>query len=211
MKLFSEDSIMGRIGSKLTELMMLNIMFCITVIPVFTFGAACSALHYELLKIYRGENGKIVEEYLRAFKNNFKRGTAIWLLHLVWLFAMVIAGLLFLDGSTGDSAVPIFVAGAVLYIWAMSLSWACIFNSRYDIPVIASIRNGMVAIFKHPIASVSMLVMAALSVVVFIVPQIAPLGLLISISLCAMPGTVLYSRVFDELEGKDKDGEDREE
>ena len=211
MKLFSEDSIMGRIGSKLTELMMLNIMFCITVIPVFTFGAACSALHYELLKIYRGENGKIVEEYLRAFKNNFKRGTAIWMIYLVWLIIIVIAALLFMGNSGDGGSVSIFVVCAVVYIWAMSLSWACIYNSRYDNPVIVSIRNGLVSVLKYPIASVSMLVMAALSVVVFIVPQIAPLGLLISISLCAMPGTVLYSRVFDELEGKDKDGEDREE
>ena len=78
--LFDMDNAFFRGMSKVADLCILNVVFLICCIPVFTIGAATTALAYVTLKMKDGEEGYILKSFFRSFRQNFKQSTVIWLL-----------------------------------------------------------------------------------------------------------------------------------
>ena len=73
--------------TRLMELILLNFVFILTCIPIFTIGASITALYTTTLKIVRKEEGYVVRGYFKAFAANFKQATAFWLIALLLYFA----------------------------------------------------------------------------------------------------------------------------
>lgn len=69
--------------SKLTDLVILNILFLICCIPIVTIGAATTALYSVTKKMTKKNEGYIVKNYFRQFKENFKQSTIMWLILFV--------------------------------------------------------------------------------------------------------------------------------
>ena len=65
----------------------LNICFVISIIPVFTIGAALTAMYAMMFRIQRHDDYTVVKEYFMEFRANFKKGTIAW---LFMVLAMVI-------------------------------------------------------------------------------------------------------------------------
>ena len=78
--LFDIDSPVMNVLNKIMNLMILNLCFVAGCIPVFTAGAAMTALYSVNLKMVRNEESYIFSSYWRAFKENFRQSTACWLL-----------------------------------------------------------------------------------------------------------------------------------
>ena len=57
MKLLSQDSPVAAVLSRAFDLAVLNLLFLLTCIPVFTVGAAVTALYDVMLKLVRDEEG----------------------------------------------------------------------------------------------------------------------------------------------------------
>ena len=64
---------------KIVELMYIGMLWFICSIPLVTLGAATAALYEVLLKAVKNQEGYLFKSFLRAFQNNFKQGTCIWL------------------------------------------------------------------------------------------------------------------------------------
>ncbi len=76
-KLFDMDNgIFGALG-KMADLMILNIVFLFTCIPIITIGPAMAAMYEVTLKMARNEESYIVKGYLKAMKTNFKKGLVL--------------------------------------------------------------------------------------------------------------------------------------
>ena len=68
---------------KLTDLMFCNLAFCILSLPLFTAGAALSALYTCTRSLVDDEEDPIiVRTFWRAFRKNFGQATLLWLLCL---------------------------------------------------------------------------------------------------------------------------------
>ena len=78
--MFSPDSKIMQVFSRLADLVLLNILFLITCLPVFTIGAAVTALYTMCFRLMREEYSGIIRSYFKAFRDNFKTATAAWLL-----------------------------------------------------------------------------------------------------------------------------------
>ena len=81
--MFSPDSKFMEIFGRITDLILLNLLFLLTCLPIFTIGAATAALYDVCFRFMREEYSGIAKSYFRAFRNNFRQGTLIWLLLLV--------------------------------------------------------------------------------------------------------------------------------
>lgn len=81
--LFSPDSramkMMGRIG----DIMILNVIFLLTCIPVFTIGAASTALYTVCFRFGTDSEAGVIKSYFTAFRDNLKQSTLVWLIILV--------------------------------------------------------------------------------------------------------------------------------
>lgn len=72
--------------TKVTDFLILNLLFIIFCIPVFTLGAAVSALYSVIFKELKNEDVYVFKNFWQAFKVNFKQGTLVW---VVFLFILV--------------------------------------------------------------------------------------------------------------------------
>ena len=69
------DSPLMRVLNRVGDLMILNILMIICCIPVITVGAACTGMHYVLLKMVRDREGYLVRGFFKSFVMNFKQAT----------------------------------------------------------------------------------------------------------------------------------------
>ena len=150
--IFSLDSPLFRVCSKIADIFLLNLIFVITCIPVVTIGASVTALHFISKKMIKGEEGYIIRGFLKAFKDNFRQSTGIYL--IMALIGCVLGTDLYfwmnLDGtfSTVMSAVSI-AAGCV---WILGLIYVFVLQATFENPVKRTIINSfLVALQQFPI------------------------------------------------------------
>ena len=83
--LFHPDSKIMQYGYKLFDLLSLQLAVVLFSLPVITAGAAFTAMHFVLLRIYRDQSVSVWKEFFSAFRGNFKQSTIIWALILFLL------------------------------------------------------------------------------------------------------------------------------
>lgn len=84
-KLFDADSGLMRGLSRLTDLVLLNLLFILTSIPLVTIGASASALYSVFFRWHRQEESGYVKAYFHAFARDFKEATVLWLAFVVFM------------------------------------------------------------------------------------------------------------------------------
>lgn len=94
---FNMDNGLFRALGKLADLMLLNILFLVCSLPIFTIGASFTAMYYVTLKLAENEEGYIARGFLKSFKQNFKQATIIWLI-LLFFGIVLVLDLLILQG-----------------------------------------------------------------------------------------------------------------
>ena len=69
--------------SKMVDTVILSALWVIFSMPIFTMGAASTALYYTVHKTLRRNRGYIYSNFWNSFKENFKQSTIVWLILLV--------------------------------------------------------------------------------------------------------------------------------
>lgn len=118
-KFFNPDSPLMRFLTKLADLMILNLLFLLSCIPVVTIGAAWTAMYYVTLKMVRDEEDSIVRGFFRAFRRNWKQATILWLM-VLGLGAVIVLDIRFLN-AMGDSATAAAMKTAVEILGVLGL------------------------------------------------------------------------------------------
>lgn len=78
--LFSPDSKFMRATARIADLVILNIVYLLTCLPLITIGAAGAAMYTVCFRFDTDREGGILRTYFRAFRDNFKQGTILWLI-----------------------------------------------------------------------------------------------------------------------------------
>ena len=123
--IFNYHNPVWRFIGKLGDLMILNILWVICSIPIFTMGASTTAVYYVTMKLVRGDDGYTLRNYFKSFKENFKQATVIWLLMLLTGFILGFDLYFFLRVLTSNSVFRTVFTAA---IGALSMIWLCIFS-----------------------------------------------------------------------------------
>ena len=134
MNIFSNDGWFSRIFGSIGDIIIVNILFIICSIPVFTMGASMSAMYYTLLKKQRtGENGGVVKLFFKGFKDNFKKSTIAWILFLLIAFVFSLDFNLFGKGGPQENK--------LMYYTSVIFFILICFIAIYLFPVISAFEN----------------------------------------------------------------------
>ena len=76
------DMLIFRVLGGLCNLIMVNLLFLATSLPIITIGASLTGLCRVTLKMVRHEEPSVVKDYFDVFKKHFKESTLTWLLVL---------------------------------------------------------------------------------------------------------------------------------
>ena len=121
--------------SKFVDLVVLNVIFLISCIPIVTIGAAFCALYYTCVKVVRRDCGKLFQEYKRSFCMNFKTATISWLILLV-AAGILGGGIYYLLISGSGNSMAVFIGGC------MALMLFLIAVALYVFPVLSRFQAG---------------------------------------------------------------------
>ncbi len=80
MNFLHQDSPMSRILGRLMDLILMDIFWLVSSLPIFTIGAATAALYDVALKLASSEDVGICGTFFRAFVRNFRKGTVLFFL-----------------------------------------------------------------------------------------------------------------------------------
>ena len=196
--LFHPDGAFARYGAKLWDMMWLNLLTVVCSLPVFTAGAAMTAMHYVLLKIFRDEEGAITAAFFKAFRVNFKQSTVIGILFAVAAYLLVLsAGIAYALSMGWLRYLLIAVLAVVVCAW----NWSFVFQSRYRNTISGTVRYSLLALAAHPVRSAVMLALFAVPIAaVLAAPKNLILVLLIGFTLPGFVQVCLYHPVLRKLE-----------
>lgn len=202
--IFSIDSPLMRVMSKIADLMILNLLVIATSIPIFTIGASLSAMHYVLIKMSRNEGTSVTEMYFKSFKENFVQGTALWFVNIlvIALFAFDIY-IFFFTANT----MPVMVLIAVVAVGIL-LMMTCMYfyplQSRFINPVKKTIRNAFFVMILNFPKSIVMVILYLIPIgLLFVGFFMIPMVILFGISVPSYGAVMLYKKVFIRLEPKE--------
>lgn len=211
---FNPKSAGTRFLTGLANLIIVNLLFIITCIPVITIGASITSLYRITIAILAGDNPSVWRDYLTCFKNNFLKATLFQL-----LYTALTAFFLF----------EIFMVNNMMdpqYYWAAYPAYfflAVIFSSSiYTFPLLAwfdetfkqYLKNSvLIAVSNIPVTIMIIIITGG---IVFLTYQftVTTLSLLIfmGFSTIALFYSVFLKRIFekfgavisyDEREGRD--------
>lgn len=140
MKFFSYDSKFSQVVLKVSSACCLNMLWFLCCIPIFTVGASTAALFRVTLKMAKDEDPKLIPEFLKGFRDNFKQATVLWLIMLALGSVLGFDGyiLYHLYQSTVGTLGVICTLGLALIIVA---GIAYVIILMYLFPLVASVKN----------------------------------------------------------------------
>ena len=149
-KLFRMDSPLMRFLTKIADLMVLNILFCVTSIPLITIGASWTALYSVTLKMVREEEGSVSRSYFQSFRQNFRQATLLWLGVLVVL-ALLVLDIRVLNGMAGGTAPGLLRVGVEILalLGIMVLQYLFPSLARFEASLADTLKNACMMALAH--------------------------------------------------------------
>ena len=187
-----DGGVMGTLG-KITDVIILSILFLVFSLPIITIGASFTALYYTSVKCIRRERDYLFKSFLRSFKENFSEAT------ILWLFILIASGILGLNlwfsgqitsGNLG------FILSCIYGMMAFTVSVVAV----YVFPLLSRFRMSKKKLIKTAFyMSIKHLPYSILLVVIFIASFMASYFVLPLIFVLPAAGTLLFSIPMERI------------
>ena len=200
--IFNIDSPLMSFLNRLADLIILNLLYIVCCLPIFTVGAATSALYYQVMKMSKNEESYAFRGFFKAFKENFRKETPAWLILLV--IGLLLCMDLYIAPMMGnETVINVFrcICYFALLIWLISFSYTFPLFSKFENTVRNTLKNSLLMGIRHLPYTLSIIIfnLTPLLAVLFLtrfLPLELMLMLMIWFSLVAYINGMLFHRVF---------------
>ena len=141
--LLDSDSWFIQLISRFSSLAVLNLLFLCTCIPVFTIGAALTALYDVVFRMDTEREGKLVSAYFRAFTANFRQSTPIWLLFLLVIAASCGNAVIFSGWGSLTGQILSVICVVILINVLLILAYCFPLLSQFDNTIPNTLKNSL--------------------------------------------------------------------
>lgn len=200
---FDMENPVMRTLSVVADLIVLNLLTAVCSLPIFTAGAAITALNTVVIRVIRGEEGSLTKDFFRAFRSNFKKATLLWL--LVLLAAVLLAADYLAARMYIPALCPVIIAIAVLALMLVIYIFAL--QARYENTLGRTLKNAAaiaVAFFPRTLGMVVFTVLFWALSLQFL-RYGAPILLMFGLSLPGYVCMLLMNPIFVKLETAEPD------
>lgn len=206
-RFFNPDNPVMEFIAKIFDLVILNLIFIFSCVPIITIGASTSALSYVTLKMVRGEDPYIWRNFSKSFRQNFKQGT------LVWIFSILIFIFLGMDFYIINSQNTSLFAVVRILLWIVCAVALSVF--LYVFPVIShfvcttkqALKNALLMTFGHLPYTLMMLALAGLLLFLCsssskLFAMIVVLSGICGFSVVSFVYSIMFDRIFQKYESE---------
>lgn len=211
---FNYDNPVWRFIGKFFDVLILNILWVVCSIPVFTMGASTTAVYYVTLKLVRDEEGSTIKSFFKSFKENFKQATVIWLI-LLAVGAVIGFDLYFflnIESSTFRTVMlALFMGFGIVYL-GISL-FVFPLQSKFYNPVKKTLFNAFFMSVRHFFLTLGMLAIdiALPALAFFVLPLLQSIFMLFGFPLIAFINSYMLAGIFDKYMPKEETTAEEEE
>ncbi len=212
---FNYDNPVWRFIGKFGDLILLNILWLVCSIPIFTIGASTTAVYYVTLKLARDDDGYTIRSFFKSFKENFKQSTIIWLILLAVGFVLGFDMYFFTRMFTGARTfrtvmLTVFLAMTIVYVAVFVYIFPL--QARFFNTVKRTFFNAFFMSIRHLFRTIGVIVIDAGLVAagfVFMIPPVLMIFMLFGFPLLAFINSYVLTPVFNIYMPKDEheDGE----
>lgn len=202
--IFDLNSPLVRGLGKIADLMVLNILYLISCIPIFTIGAANAAL-YDVTTRLAKDDATVWRNYWQAFGSNFKKATLLWLVLL--LFACLIYGssIFYWSYDLPNKNLCVTLLAIVSVVWWCAYSWTFPLQARFENTVKQTLMNALLFSWSYIPKTVLIAILNTVPAMVFVfLPAVLInyyyIFLIIWFSLSAYLSTLLLRKNMAQLE-----------
>ena len=159
--LFRPDSPLMRFMMLITNLIALNVLWLLGCIPIVTAGASTVAMHTVLLSYINRKDDAVLKPFFRAFRENFRTVTPLWLMNLL-VGAVMVAEIVYL--AAGAELWLKVVFGVLLLIYGAATSYLYPLLARYETTAKQALLNSFMLPVRHLLSSVCVVTLNVLPV-----------------------------------------------
>lgn len=148
---FDYDGPFFGVLNRVSDIIILNLLWIVCCVPVVTIGASTTSLLYVTMKILRGEDAYVVKNFFKSFKENFVQSTVIWLIMLA-IGVILVCDYLFLpqmEINTNLYNILFSAACLTALIYAMLLVYLFPLQARLENKIKHTFKNALLLSFRH--------------------------------------------------------------
>ncbi len=136
-------SSLGLFLRRMFDLMVLNILWLLCCLPVFTFGPASSALARVMITLVRGGSEAVAKNYFIAFRRDFGRAVVLGLIGLAGL-AIAVSDILFAVSLSGGMKILFLIVAVLVSSLVFSyLAYIFALHTFFENSIAGQIRNAL--------------------------------------------------------------------
>ena len=158
-------------------------------------------MYFVTIRIVRKEEGYVIRDFFRSFKENFKQATIIWLLVIV--IAAIFAGDIAIYSMMPEQIPQFVMIGVVVLAFLAVGTIVYVFPilSRFHNTTKNTIKNAfLLSIVNIPFTIILIILMIVPYILAIFVIELAPIILLMGLSLPAFFSSMIFVRIFRKIE-----------
>lgn len=134
--------------TKTGQVIILNILWLVSCIPIFTIGTATTSLYYAMMKNIRRNRSYPTTEYFASFKRTFFSGSVLTLALGVWLFTLYHLLVIAADQGTETGyflsriyiGVMVVTAGIAIYLFPVLSRFTMKLSAMVKLSFVMAVR-----------------------------------------------------------------------
>lgn len=206
--IFSMEGPLISFLNKATDLVVLNFIYIICSIPLITIGASTTALYYVTLRMSKNEEGYIIKDFFRSFKENFRQATIIWFI-LLCMGGIIGVEFFVINNMEGTLA---FAVECVIFLGILLFA----FEMLYVFPVLARFENTVKSTMKNALfisilqipKTLAMLVFSSIPIILVLTSlRWLPLFAAFGFSVASYTNACWMDKIFKRFEPEESEEE----
>lgn len=225
MNIFSYESKFNHLMMTIADLVILNILYILCCIPVFTISSAQAGLFTGIrVMLDKDDDRSVVKSFFRGFADGFGKsaiaGTILLVVQAVALLAVYFSAVYY---GAGNSILPLVLSIVLAVAVYTTHSILGPFHATFGCSVGQLIRNAFFVAFAYPLRSLLVALLTLLPVIIFLIwPQIILGGIIAFLGLYYSTAYLLchsllkkpfdrLKKSFREANSEDEDEDEEEE
>ena len=166
-------SSLGLFLRRMFDLMVLNVLWLLCCLPVFTFGPASSALSRVMITLVRGGSEAVAKNFFIAFRRDFGRAVVLGLIGLAGL-AVAVSDILFAVSLSGGMKILFLIVAVLVSSLVFSyLAYIFALHAFFENSIAGQIRNALSLAAASPMETLAIWLCFAVPVAaILLLPRI---------------------------------------
>lgn len=205
---FDANNRVFRYFNRIFDMIVLNVLFVITCIPVITIGPALTALYYVSVNTWARGDGYIFQMYLKSFKENFKQAIILWI-GMAAAGAVVIFNFSFWLNNAfavmgkGMGSVAIAFSAILLFLYAVIFTYVWVLLAKFENTVWHTVKNALfIGIGNLPLTICIWLILALVGFLMYRYSAAMACGVLFGFAVVAYLQALIMRKVLKPYLGE---------